>query len=273
MSVITLTSDFGNKGYQVPAIKGSIVSLNPDAKVIDISHQIDPHNLLEAAHIVRNSYHFFPKGSVHIISVDSFYHKERKNIVAKIDGHYFICADNGLISLLFHHIKPEAIYHITLNNRFDDVVNFASVDIFAPCAVHLQRGGLPELIGKKIDHIKELMTPQVIINKNRIVGNIVYITHFGDVVTNISRSIFEEKSKQYNSFTIRVRFEKFNKIHQHYTDIVTHWEKESKYHGNSGFFFNQEGYLTFYVYKGSANNGAKTLFNLSVKDKMVIEFQ
>ena len=114
MPIITLTSDYGNLDHRVPAIKGSILQLNPEARIIDISHEIAPYNLIQCSYIVKNAYSHFPKESVHIISVDSFFHKDRKNLLVKADGHYFISSDNGLLSLIFHDIKPEAIYEITL---------------------------------------------------------------------------------------------------------------------------------------------------------------
>lgn len=77
-----------------------------------------------------------------------FYHKDRKNIIAKVDDRYFICADNGLLSLMFFDINPDDIYEITLGSRFDDRVNFTSTDIFVPVAAHLAKGGIPEVVGK-----------------------------------------------------------------------------------------------------------------------------
>lgn len=273
MSIITLTSDFGNKDFQVSAIKGAIASLNQDAKVIDISHNISPHNLLETAYIIRNAYHHFPKGSVHILSIDSFYHKKRKNLVVKVNDHYFITADNGLVSLLFQQIKPEAIYEITLNNRFDDVVNFTTTDIFVPCAVHLQKGGLPDLIGRKINKLHTLQIPKIVNKDNRIIGKIIYIDHHENIVTNIHRSDFEDKIKNFSSFSIKVRLMNFNKIYENYTEIVSNWDNEKQYHGKAGFLFNQEDFLTFFIYKGYPCNGAKTLFGLSEMDKIQIEFK
>lgn len=101
MSIITLTSDFGNLDYRVAAVKGSILSLNQKVNIIDITHDIQAFNLVQTSYIVRNAYKHFPKNTVHILSVDSFHNKSRKNILYKADGHYFIAADNGLLSLVF----------------------------------------------------------------------------------------------------------------------------------------------------------------------------
>lgn len=272
MSIITLTSDFGNKDFYTPAIKGTILSLNPEINIVDISHQISPFNLMETVHIVKNSYHYFPKGTVHIISVDSFYHKERKNLIVKADGHYFICADNGLISLLFDEKKPDKIYEITINNRFDDVVHFTPIDIFVPSAVHLKNGGLPELIGREISEIQNYKFPSVNQKERSLSGQVIYIDEYENVITNIHKSVFELYKTRFSSFIINVRFLKTSKIYKSYSDIVTNWEKEKSYHGKEGFYFNKEGYLTFFIYKGYKLNGAKTLFRLAETNEIHIEF-
>jgi len=101
MSIITLTSDFGRLDYRVSAMKGKILSLNPEVNTIDITHDIQAYNLIQTSYIVRNAYKYFPSGTIHILSVDSFFHKSRKNILYKADGHYFLAADNGLLSLVF----------------------------------------------------------------------------------------------------------------------------------------------------------------------------
>ena len=101
MPIITLTSDFGNLDYRVAAVKGSILSLNQEVNIVDISHGIQAFNLIQTSYIVRNAYKYFPKGTIHIISVDSFHNRSRKNILYKSDGHYFLAADNGVMSLIF----------------------------------------------------------------------------------------------------------------------------------------------------------------------------
>ncbi|MDH6209698.1 S-adenosylmethionine hydrolase [Chryseobacterium sp. BIGb0186] len=88
MSIITLTSDFGRLDYRVSAMKGKILSLNPEVNTIDITHDIQAYNLIQTSYIVRNAYKYFPSGTIHILSVDSFFHKSRKNILYKAGGHY-----------------------------------------------------------------------------------------------------------------------------------------------------------------------------------------
>lgn len=274
MSIITLTSDFGNLDYRVAAVKGKILSLNPEVNIIDITHDIQAFNLIQTSYIVRNAYKYFPKGSIHILSVDSFYHKSRKNILYKADGSYFLAADNGLLSLLFFDIKPEAIYEITLNNRFDDVINFTSTDIFVPAAVHLANGGLPEVIGRKIDTAKQLMFPRAVYNESEgmIIGEVTYIDNFGNIISNINQDFFENISKGYNGFTIKFRNLSLSKIFSSHTEVVSDWERETEFHGQSAAIFNDSQLLELTIYKGSKKNGAKSLFGLNVGENIYIEF-
>ncbi len=272
MPVITLTSDFGITDHRVAAIKGKILAMKPDAKICDISHEITAYNLQQTAYIVRNAYQYFPKGSIHLISVDSFYHKDRKNILYKADGHYFIAADNGLLSLILHDIKPDAVYEITYNTRFDDIVNFTSTDVFVPAAVHLQNGGLPEIIGRKFKSPKQLSFPKAGSTDNLIFGEVLYIDNFGNIISNIGKSLFEENEKIYGSFIIKFRNLALTKIHSGYTGIVSNWKNETEFHGKSAAIFNDSGLLELTIYKGNIDNGARSLFGLKVGEKIYIEF-
>ncbi|WP_326983759.1 SAM-dependent chlorinase/fluorinase [Chryseobacterium sp. MYb264] len=274
MSIITLTSDFGNLDYRVAALKGSILSLNQKVNIVDITHDIQAFNLVQTSYIVRNAYKHFPKGTIHILSVDSFQHKSRKNIVYKSAGHYFIAADNGLLSLIFFDIKPEAMYEITLNNRFDDVVSFTSMDVFVPAAVHLANGGLPEVIGRKIEHAKQLLFPKPVYNESEkmIIGEVTYIDNFGNIISNIGKEFFEGIGKGYENFRIKFRNLALSKVFSSHTEVVSDWDRETEFHGQSAAIFNDSQLLELTIYKGSKKNGAKSLFGMNVGEKIYIEF-
>ena len=274
MPIITLTTDFGTTDGKVACIKGCILSMQPDVSIVDISHDIEPYNLTQTGYIVKNAYSHFPKGSIHIISVDSFHHKDRKFLVCKANGHYFIMADNGLLSLIFYDIKPESIHEITLNNRFDDVVNFTSTDIFVPVAVHLYKGGVPEIIGREIKQIKEITYPKPYFNENEkiLIGEVVYIDHFGNAVSNISKEIFEQYFLAFKDFDVKFRGFSTKKIVEKYTDIIPDWEKESSFHGKELALFNEADLLEIAIYKGSKASGASTLMGLNIGEKIYVVF-
>lgn len=275
MPVITLTSDYGLTDYRVASIKGKILSLKEDAVIVDITHQIEAYNLLQTAYIVRNAYPHFPKGSIHIIAVDSFFSKQRKFVLYKADEHYFMAADNGVLSLIFYNQKPEMVYEITLNNRFDDVVNFSATDIFAPAAVHLYNGGLPEVIGRKFKNPVQTTFIQPVFNSSEkiIVGEVMYIDNFGNIVSNISQVFYEKIKANFEKFTILFRNISLHHIYQSYTGFIDDWTNEREYHGKSTALFNEVGLLEIAIYKGSLNNGAKSLFGLSPGEKIYIEFE
>jgi S-adenosylmethionine hydrolase len=191
MSIITLTSDFGNLDYRVAAVKGSILSLNQKVNIVDITHDIQAFNLIQTSYIVRNAYKHFPKGTIHIVSVDSFHNKSRKIFYIKQTVITF-WRQITAFKFIFFDIKPEAIYEIT-NNRFDDIVNFTSTDVFVPAAVHLANGGLPEVIGRKIDTAKQLLFPKPVYNESEkmIIGEVTYIDNFGNIISNINKDFLK----------------------------------------------------------------------------------
>ncbi|MDO5616066.1 MAG: SAM-dependent chlorinase/fluorinase [Cruoricaptor ignavus] len=276
MSVITLTSDFGLVDYRVAATKGNILSLKQDATIVDISHEIEAYNLMQTAYIVRNAYKHFPEGSVHIISVDSFHRKEVKSVLYKADGHYFIAADNGVLSLIFYDINPEYVYEITLNNRFDDEVISTTNDIFVPSAVHLINGGLPEIIGRPYHEAKEISFPRAVYAENEshpmIVGQVMYIDNYGNLVSNIHKNLFYKSKVAYEKFRIKFRNLALSNVYNKHTDFVNDWDKEREYHGKAVAVFNEADLLELCIYKGQKNNGAKTLFGLNVGESIYIEF-
>ena len=109
MPIITLTTDFGEKDHFAGAVKGSIYSELSDIRIVDISHSISPFNIIEAAYTIQNGYKSFPKGTIHIIGIDSELSPENKHIAVKLDDHYFICANNGIMSMICQDITPEKI--------------------------------------------------------------------------------------------------------------------------------------------------------------------
>ena len=119
MSIITLTTDYGLKDHFVGALKGKIVSEYSQALIIDISHDIDPFNTAEASYIISASYTSFPKGTVHIIGVDLESNKENQHIALQWNDHFFIAADNGILSMLTQKIIPQKIVAITIHDQLD----------------------------------------------------------------------------------------------------------------------------------------------------------
>lgn len=274
MSIITLTTDFGIKDHFVGAIKGTIYSELPDAKVVDISHNISPFNLYETAYILKNSYKSFPQGSIHIIGVDSELTPENKHIAIKIDGHYFICADNGLMSFLLSDYNYEKLVEINIHDRIQS--SFPVLDVFVKVACHIVRGGTLEVIGKPISTIKQLvgLKPTVSADKSTIKGNIIYIDNYGNSISNITKKFFQEVGKG-RDFQILGDHYDF-KLYNNYSDIVDFsLEKEDRHEeGKKLAIFNSADYLEIALYRSNlqTNSGASTLLGLDFGKPITIKF-
>jgi S-adenosylmethionine hydrolase len=276
MSIITLTTDFGIKDHFIANIKGAILTEIPEVNIVDISHQISPFNILEAAYIVQNSYRSFPLGTIHIIGVDSELNPENKHLVVKFEGQYFICADNGIMSMACLNIEPEKIVEINIHDKL--ISNFSVLDVFVKVACHISRGGKLEVIGKGISKIKSVknLTPFINEYKNQIIGNVIYIDNYGNVITNITKSFFREVSKS-REFEISVRNYKFKKIHSKYSDIVNFSIDESKRNndGQALAIFNSSLNLEIAIYKSNPVNfgTAASLMGLNILDTVTVNFK
>ena len=195
MSIITLTTDYGLKDHFVGALKGKILSEYSEASIIDISHHIDAFNTVEASYIIGAAYSSFPKGTVHLIGVDIELNKENQHIVMQWNDQYFIAADNGILSMLSQKIVPQKIVSINIHDRLANEAT--DLDVFVKVACHIAKGGLLNVIGKEIKSIKQVTDLQAVAanDGSSIKGYVIYIDHFGNVVTNISKKQFLEVAK------------------------------------------------------------------------------
>jgi len=228
MPIITLTTDFGSKDPSVGAVKGAIYSeLGNEVTLVDITHKVSPFDLYETAYILKNAYANFPKGTIHIIGVDSSITPEIKHIAVQYNGHYFISADNGILSLIALEIKPEAIFEINLPDV--QQVNFPVLDIFVRVACHLGRGGSLSIIGNQIETYKQLgKTEPIIQQKGKIIlGNVIYIDNYGNVVTNISKELFTS-IQQGRQFTIKAKRITFSNIVNSYSEAINFTVERNK---------------------------------------------
>jgi S-adenosylmethionine hydrolase len=275
VSVITLITDFGTKDHYVGSVKGALYSELNDLKIVDISHSISPFNIIEAAYIIENSYKNFPIGSIHIIGVDSEKTPEQNHLVIKLDGHYFICADNGILSLLTTKIKAEKIININVHNELP--TTFSVLDVFVKIAAHIYRGGSIDLVGSKIEKLKELYNINPILNEktNEIIGNVIYVDNYENVITNITKKIFQDFGKS-RKFEINARNYKFKQIVKSYSEAIRFdISKESRKEiGKKIALFNKSNYLELSIYKSNplSSGGASSLFGLNYRDIIIIKF-
>jgi len=276
MGIITLTTDFGLKDHFVGATKGAIYSELPDAKIVDISHLVSPFNVPEAAYIIQNAYHSFPKGTIHVIGIDSEFNPENKHIAVKLDDHYFVCANNGIMSMICSEIVPEKIVEINIHDKI--ATSFPVLDVFVKVACHISRGGTLEVIGKVINTIKPIknLIPFVNDEQNQIIGSVIYVDNYGNVITNIKRKFFESIQKT-RAFEISARNYKFKEIFNKYSDIVNFEVPEEKRYdeGKGMVVFNSSNFLEIAVYKSdnATVGSATTLMGLKIRDTVTVNFE
>ncbi|MBE9467116.1 MAG: SAM-dependent chlorinase/fluorinase [Bacteroidetes bacterium] len=215
MSIITLTTDWKANDFYVGAVKGSIISECPDATIIDITHQIQTYNIAQAAFILRNSYNHYPKGTIHIIGVNSENSAKYPCVAIKADDHYFIGAANGIFGLMFDE-KPEIIVKIKSNN---DLLSFPELSIFSKAACDLAKGKNILELGEQIPKLSQQIPIMPAIDENVITGSIIYIDSFKNAITNISSDLFYKvgKKKKFD-ILIKSNSNKISKINKKYDE-------------------------------------------------------
>ncbi|AFL96433.1 S-adenosyl-l-methionine hydroxide adenosyltransferase family protein [Ornithobacterium rhinotracheale] len=262
MPIITITTDFGLKDYSLAAVKGSILKELPDARLVDISHDIRPFDLKETAFIIKNAYPNFPAGTVHIIGVDALPDKNKKLLAARIDGQYFLAADNGILSLILAETKPDEMVEITIG-KYDPFSNFPTRDIFVPVACHLVRGGTLSLVGNATEEFVSLnsLVPMKR-DEDTIIATVIYVDKFGNAVTNVTQRYFRDFVRGRN-FEIKFYSNSIDEVHERYSDIKPDEEERNRM-GNVFALFNCTGFLEIGVYKSDPKRqgAACTLFGL-----------
>jgi S-adenosylmethionine hydrolase len=274
MSIITLTTDYGLKDHFVGALKGKILSEYPEASIIDISHHIDAFNTVEASYIIGASYSSFPKGTVHLIGVDMESNKENQHIVMQWNDHYFIAADNGILSMLSQKIVPQKIVTINIHDRLPN--DATDLDVFVKVACHIAKGGLLNVIGKEIKAVKQVTDLQAVAanDGSSIKGYVIYIDHFGNVVTNITKKQFLEVAKG-RPYEIVLRTKNIKTILPNYSAIASSDKYPIKYYeGEKLAIFNEAGFLEIAIFRSNPSKvgSANSLLGLNYRDVINIVF-
>jgi hypothetical protein len=270
MSIITLTTDYGLKDHFVGALKGKILSQHKEAVIVDISHDIDSFNISEASYIIDAAYTNFPKGTVHIIGIDIELKENNQHIAMEWNNHYFIAANNGILSMLIQKIKPQKIVTINIHDRL--LPGATDMDVFVTVAVHIAKGGLLNVIGKETKQLKEVTELQPVIDSDTIKGYIVYIDQFGNAVTNISKQLFMDSAKG-RSYEVAFKSRKLKTIFAKYSDIEDVEKQTSTPTGKYLAIFNEAGFLEIGIYKGNQKTGtASSLLGLRYRDFVMINF-
>lgn len=192
-SIITLTTDFGLQDYYVGALKGVMLNIAPDIRLVDISHEIPPQDIMAGAWVMQNSAPLYPDHTVHLVVVDPGVGTKRKPIALKIKDHYFVGPDNGIFSLLTQNNPFQAV-HLTNPDYWQPTQSntFHGRDIFAPVAAHLSTGVRLNDLGEPLDELETYRWASPIADQDGLEGWIVHIDKFGNLVTNLDAALIDE---------------------------------------------------------------------------------
>lgn len=237
MPILTLTTDIGLDDYIVGAIKGQVLSFEPDSVIVDINHQISPFNLLQAAYIAGSAIPHFPEGSFHIILVNTFDIEHKQLLIAKHEGQYIACPDNGLLTLITG-TKPKELVALPVTN--ENTLGLTEHLVYAFSRLH--RGAIFEHLGVEPIAFNEKYPLRSTIGPDWIEGQIVYIDRFENVVVNIKKEEFEEQRNGRKFKITFTRNEMITKLSSHYNNVLP---------GEKLAWFNSAGYLEIAINRGN----------------------
>ena len=260
-NIITLTTDFGTTDIFVGVMKGVILSINPDAKVIDITHDIEPQDVYAGAFLLNSAYHYFPPGTIHMGVIDPGVGSARRAIAVETERYYFVAPDNGLLSYVLCNETVRCAVNLTNPKYFLPQVSntFHGRDIFAPVAAHLSRGVSLNSFGEQITNISKISISTPNTSESEIVGQIIYIDRFGNLITNISQELFASVRRERN-FVIFVKDRQIQRICNAYAESSA---------GELLCIFSSFGNLEIAINGG---NAAETL-GVKREDSIKIRFQ
>ena len=261
MPLITLTTDLGTKDSYLASVKGCIYNQLQDIEIIDITNDVSPFNIHQAAFVLKNCYKDFPKNTIHIVSVDDEISPKNEHLAIYINNQYFIGPDNGVFALLFDEIKADKIFRLNITQK-TDCTTFAIKNIFVPAACHIARGGTLEIIGNQVNDMEiKKMGLKSVFHENILKGAVIYVDNYGNAVSNITKKEFLNYKKS-NDFIILFgrEDEKITKISQKYKDVPIS-EKLA--------IFGENNLLQIAINQGQANK----LLGLQLHEVIRIEFK
>ena len=240
MALVTLLTDSGESDHYVAAIKAKILGVNPGLSTVDISHHVAPCDIAHGAFILKSVFRDFPKGTVHLVGVDTTGNKEDQFIAIQLEDHFFVGTDNGLLGLISEKSHQQAVL---LNSISPIQSTFPEKDILAPAAARLASGVAITTLGKPLQDYKKMLNRQVKATRRIISGHVIRVDNFGNLITNIPKQDFDVLSNG-RTYTIQFGGEKFKRIHTNYNQADQ---------GDCFLIFNSLDFLEIGIYKGNAS--------------------
>ncbi len=259
LNIITLTTDFGTGDTYAGTMKGVILSINPQCRIVDLTHQISPQDIMGGCMSLSASYGFFPNGTIHLAVVDPGVGSNRRPILIETEKYFFVGPDNGIFSFILSASEVKNVFELTNNSFFlpQPCSTFHGRDIFAPVAAHLSKETLPACFGHSLTDPVIIKIPEPVLkNENMAEGAITHIDRFGNLITNFSRS-FVRNTFSRESFHVEIRGVSFSKLLQNYACA----EKDELF-----CLFGSSGFLEVSLKNGSA----KKMLKAEKGDKIIL---
>lgn len=259
MAVVTFMSDYGWDDHYVAAVKASILAVNPSINIVDVSHQINAFDVAHGAYVLKNVFRDFPRHTVHLVSVDPVNREPPTYVALKLEDHYFVGNDTGLFGMLS---EQPFMAQVKLNAMNQIQSSFPGKDILGPMAAKLASGENIHELGEPAMELKRLFARQLKATKREIVGNVIRVDKYGNLVTNIPRSEFETIQKINGNvpFEVQVGREVFHEFNKNYHEVES---------GNCYLLFNSLGLLQIGINKGNAAE----LLGLKLDTPIAIHFR
>jgi S-adenosylmethionine hydrolase len=247
--IITLTTDYGTNDHLVGVMKGVILRINPDAQIVDITHEVAPYDLLEGALAIANSYSYFPPRSIHVVVVDPGVGTERRPLLVSGQNQYFLAPDNGVLSGVYEKEQNVVVRQLTSEHYFLQPVSktFHGRDVFAPVAAWLSKSWQPASMGEEISDYKKFALPKPKEADGLKKGVVLKVDNFGNLLTNFRAEDLSPQTLEKGELSLQVGSHPITRLVPTFAN------------GNAGeaiAFIGSSGYLEIGVNKGSA---AKTL--------------
>ena len=264
MAIISLITDFGHQDEYAGLMKAVILGINPRATMVDISHAVEPQDIIQAAFLLESTYRHFPPGSIHLVVVDPGVGTKRALLYLETNGHRFLAPDNGVLSLLMDPLRPASLRR--LDNpalwRSREGATFHGRDILAPSAAHLSKGVDACELGPALDPSDMTLLPDIRAQRSQdgtTVGRIVHIDRFGNLVTSINASLLHDEGETAHEHpaTIRLAGQAIVGIRRTYADVEA---------GRPVALIGSRGYLEIAVNCGSA----RSYFNVRKGDAVAV---
>lgn len=255
MQIVSLTTDYGTKDYYVAELKASILTKKNDFAIIDISHEIDHYDIVQAAFYLNNAIPSFPVGSIHVIAVNCNYKRKSEYICFEKGGHFFIGPNNGVFSLMFNDLDETKIYVIQSPNE----EQMSIVGLYAHAAAYIGHGLPLEDMGPIVERFNSKLVIQPVATSSQIRATIIHIDHFENVVVNLKKDLFDRVRNGRNFALYYKQNDPITYLSKDYGDVAI---------GDPLAFFNSAGYLEIAINMDKASS----MLNLFKNEMIQINF-